>query len=101
MEFQRPDAPLDPRRNEAIVGAAKPMFTGANFDQREDEWVGSRPVTPDRLPQIGPTVPPTVPVAGGPGMWSITRGPLTGRLLTEAITPGEVPDLLDPFNPLR
>ncbi|HLS24929.1 MAG TPA: FAD-dependent oxidoreductase [Beutenbergiaceae bacterium] len=101
MEFQRPDAPLDPRRIEAIVGAAKPMFTGANFDQREDEWVGSRPVTPDGLPQIGPTVSPRVHVAGGHGMWGITLGPLTGRLLTEAITTGEVPDLLEPFNPLR
>ncbi len=101
MEFQRPDAPLDPRRIKAIVGAAEPMFTGANFDKRDDEWVGSRPVTPDGLPQIGPTVSPRVHVAGGHGMWGITLGPLTGRLLTEAITTGEVPELLRPFNPLR
>ncbi|MGC0273665.1 NAD(P)/FAD-dependent oxidoreductase [Pseudactinotalea sp. Z1739] len=101
MEFQRPDAPLDPRRIKAIVGATRPLLTGADFEAREDEWVGSRPVTPDGLPQIGPTASPRVHIAGGHGMWGITLGPLTGRLLTEAITTGQVPELLAPFDPLR
>ena len=101
MEFRRPDAPLDPRRIKAIRGAAEPMFTGADFDNRQDEWVGSRPVTPDGLPQIGPTVSPRVHIAGGHGMWGVTLGPLTGRLLTEAITTGQAPELLAPFDPLR
>lgn len=101
MEFQRPDAPLDPRRIQAIVGATRPMLNGADFDVRADEWVGSRPVTPDGLPQIGPTASPRVHIAGGHGMWGITLGPLTGRLLTEAITTGQVPELLHPFDPLR
>lgn len=101
MEFQRPDAPLDPRRINAIVGATRPLLNGVDFEAREDEWVGSRPVTPDGLPQIGPTASPRVHIAGGHGMWGITLGPLTGRLLTEAITTGQVPELLAPFDPLR
>lgn len=101
MEFRRPDDPLDPRRIQAIVGATRPMLNGANFDDRQDEWVGSRPVTPDGLPQIGPTASPRVVIAGGHGMWGVTLGPLTGRLLTEAITTGETPQMLAPFDPLR
>ncbi|MGH3359721.1 MAG: NAD(P)/FAD-dependent oxidoreductase [Nocardioidaceae bacterium] len=102
MEFRRPDVPIDPRRVQAIADAARPMFgAGADFDDRRDEWVGSRPCTADGLPLIGPTKSQRVFVSGGHGMWGIVLGPLTGRLLAETITTGQTPPELTPFDPLR
>lgn len=101
MEFRRPGEPLDARRIRAIVAAAEPMLTGADFSDRREEWVGSRPCTVDGLPLIGPSRSPRVHVAGGHGMWGVTLGPLTGELVAEAITTGVVPDVLRPLDPLR
>ena len=101
MEFRRPDAPVDPRRIGAIVEATRPMLRGVDFDAREDEWVGPRPVTPDGLPLVGRTASPRVLVAGGHGMWGIVLGPVTGQLLAESITTGITPPELTPFDPLR
>jgi D-amino-acid dehydrogenase len=101
MEFRRPDEPFQPRRVEAILSAVRPLFTGMDLDERQDEWVGSRPVTPDGLPVIGRTKAPGVYVAGGHGMWGIVLGPATGKLLAQQIVTGEVPPELRPFDPLR
>lgn len=101
MEFRRPDAPLDPRRIRAIVEAARPLLRGADLDSREDEWVGSRPCTVDGLPLIGRSRFERVWVAGGHGMWGITLGPATGRLLADAICTGRRVPELAPFDPLR
>ncbi len=101
MEFRRPEAPLDQRRIAAIVNAARPLLSGADLDERQDEWVGSRPCTRDGLPLVGRTRSPRVHVAGGHGMWGITLGPVTGELLAEAIVTGVAPRQLAPFDPLR
>ncbi|GAA0523767.1 D-amino-acid dehydrogenase [Saccharopolyspora subtropica] len=101
MEFRSVDDPLDRGRIAAIVRSARPLLRGVAWDDRRDEWVGGRPVTPDGLPLIGPTRMPGAYVAGGHGMWGLTLGPLTGRLLAEQITTGKRPVLLRPFDPLR
>ena len=101
MEFRGPDAPLDARRISAIVEAARPLLRGVNLDERHDEWVGARPCTPDGLPLIGRTRSPRVFVAGGHGMWGITLGPVTGRLLAQGVATGAMPPELAPFDPLR
>ncbi|MGN6783372.1 MAG: NAD(P)/FAD-dependent oxidoreductase [Marmoricola sp.] len=101
MEFRSPDAPLDPRRIQAIVSAAQPMLTGVDWDRREDEWVGSRPCTPDGLPLVGATRAPDVYIDGGHGMWGIALGPLCGRLLADLIVTGERSPILAGFDPLR
>lgn len=101
MEFRPPDAPLDPRRLDAISAAAAPLLRGADFADRREEWVGSRPCTPDGLPLIGATRSDRVFVAGGHGMWGMTLGPVTGRLLAERIATGSLPAVLRPFDPLR
>lgn len=101
MEFRSPDAPLDQRRISAIAAAAQPLISGAHMDSRRDEWVGSRPVTTDGLPLVGATRSPRVYAAGGHGMWGVTLGPATGRLLAETIVSGHAPAELAPFNPLR
>ena len=101
MEFRSPEAALDPRRIRAIAEAARPLLRGADLDAREDEWVGSRPCTADGLPLVGATRSPRVHVAGGHGMWGITLGPVTGRLLAQQIVSGEPVAELAPFDPLR
>lgn len=101
MEFRRPEAALDQRRILAIAEAARPLLRGADLDQREDEWVGSRPCTADGLPLIGATKSPRVFAAGGHGMWGITLGPATGRLLAETMVTGRPVAELAPFDPMR
>jgi len=101
MEFRSPQAPLDPRRLAAIIAETRPLIAGIDLSRRQDEWVGSRPCTPDGLPLVGATKTPGVYVAGGHGMWGVTLGPATGRLLAKQITSGVVPPELRPFDPLR
>lgn len=101
MEFRPPGAALDQRRVVSIADAVRPLLRGADLDRRKDEWVGSRPCTPDGLPLVGHTTSPRVFAAGGHGMWGITLGPATGQLLAEAISTGRTPPELAPFNPLR
>ena len=101
MEFRRPGDPLDPRRITAIVDAVRPFLTGVDLDDRRNEWVGSRPCTPDGLPLLGVTASPRVFVAGGHGMWGIALGPITGQLMAQTVLKGEAPPELAPFDPLR
>lgn len=101
MEFRAPHAALDGRRIAAIVQAARPLLRGADLDSRRSEWVGSRPCTPDGLPVIGGTRSPRVFAAGGHGMWGITLGPATGRLLADTIVTGRTATELGPFDPMR
>ncbi len=101
MEFRRPDEPLQQRRVQAIINQARTLMTGVDLDDRQDEWVGSRPVTPDGLPLVGATRAPGVFVAGGHGMWGIVLGPATGKLLAEQIVTGRIDPAIAPFDPLR
>lgn len=101
MEFRSADAPLDPRRIDAIVGSARDYLEGVDWASISDVWVGPRPVTADGLPLIGATRQQGVYVAGGHGMWGMTLGPATGRLLAEYIAKGERPAALRHFDPCR
>jgi D-amino-acid dehydrogenase len=101
MEFRSADAPLDRRRIGAIVRSAKDYLEGVDWASISDVWVGPRPVTADGLPLIGATRQAGVYVAGGHGMWGMTLGPATGRLLAEFIAKGERPAALRQFDPCR
>jgi D-amino-acid dehydrogenase len=101
MEFRKVDAPRDPRRIKALVDEAQHLLRGADLEHRENEWVGARPATADGLPLIGATKQRGVYVAGGHGMWGITLGPVTGKLLAEQIATGNRPDALRAVDPLR
>jgi D-amino-acid dehydrogenase len=101
MEFRDPDDPIDTKRIAAIVRSARDFMPGIDWSTRSGEWVGPRPVTADGLPIIGRTNAANVYVAGGHGMWGMTLGPATGRLLTQLIVTGEYPQALLPFDPLR
>lgn len=101
MEFRNADAALDPRRIKAIVEAASPMFTGVDWENRAEEWVGSRPCTTDGFPLVGATNTPRVHVAGGHGMWGVALGPLTGKMIAAGLTGQTPPATMRHFNPLR
>lgn len=101
MEFRDADAPLHQRRVDAIIESARSLLTGVSWDERTDTWVGPRPVTPDGRPLIGATHAPGRFVAGGHGMWGLTHGPITGRMLAEQITTGKQPAALRDFDPTR
>lgn len=101
MEFRGPDEAFQPARVESIIEVTKPMFQGIDWTDIQDEWVGSRPVTPDGLPLVGETKAPNVYTCGGHGMWGIVLGPLSGKLLAKQIATGEVDPILHPFDPLR
>lgn len=100
MEFRDVDAAPDQRRIQTLVNAGKPLFQGVDWDAREEEWVGGRPVTADGHALIGATKNPRVFIGGGHGMWGIALGPLTGKLLAGAIV-GDADPVLKHFNPLR
>ncbi|WP_424529591.1 NAD(P)/FAD-dependent oxidoreductase [Sphaerisporangium viridialbum] len=101
MEFRDADAPLYQRRVDAIIASARPLLAGVSWEERTDTWVGPRPVTPDGRPLIGATRAPGRFVAGGHGMWGLTQGPITGRMLAEQITTGKQPAALRDFDPTR
>ncbi|NMN99094.1 FAD-dependent oxidoreductase [Antrihabitans stalactiti] len=100
MEFRRPDAPIVPERVDAIIASTRPLLDGVRWDERSDVWVGPRPVASDSRPLIG-EVAQDIYVAGGHGMWGLTQGPVTGRLLTEQITTGKQSEVLREFDPMR
>ena len=77
------------------------MLSGVDWEDPQDLWVGSRPVTVDGMPLVGATTVPRVFVNGGHGMWGITLGPLTGKLLAQQMVTGQVPSELAPFAPTR
>ncbi len=101
MEFRPADDPLDQRRIRAIVRSAQPYLPGVDWSAPADAWVGPRPVTADGLPIIGGTRADGLFVAGGHGMWGMTLGPATGRLLARCIVTGRPDAALAPFDPLR
>lgn len=101
MELRDPDAPADPRRINAMLAAARPMFTTVDWDGRREEWFGSRPCTADGLPLVGPTTSPRVHITGGHGMWGMVLGPVTGQLAADLITSAPTPAWASALNPLR
>lgn len=101
MEVRGVDDPLDTRRVDAIVHGARPLLSGIDWSSLRRRWVGGRPITADGLPLVGATSLGRVYVAGGHGMWGMTLGPVTGRLLAEHVATGRRPEVLAALDPLR
>ncbi len=101
MELRRPDAPVSAGVVDAIVDAAGGFFDGVRWAERDEIWVGPRPLSPDGRPLVGSVLDNRIFVAGGHGMWGMKQGPATGRLLAEQITTGKQPPGLRDFDPLR
>lgn len=101
MEFRSASAPISRTRVDNLIEASRPMLDGVRWDEMTDVWVGPRPVSNDGMPLIGSTEDANVFVAGGHGMWGITLGPITGKLLAQLIVTGQSSPVLTPFSPLR
>jgi D-amino-acid dehydrogenase len=101
MELRRPEAPASGKVVDAIVESTRPYLDGVRWAERDEVWVGPRPLTPDGRPLIGQLPVRGVYVAGGHGMWGMTQGPVTGRLLAEQIVTGRQPAALWEFDPTR
>ena len=100
VELADRDAPSTGHQLARAETAARTAFSFG--EPLGETWRGARPSLPDGRPMIGP-------VAGWPGLWcafghghvGLSAGPVTGRLLAEAMTTGQVPDVLRPFAPDR
>jgi D-amino-acid dehydrogenase len=101
MELRRPDAPASAGVVDAMVDATSRFLDGVRWAERDEIWVGPRPLSPDGRPLVGPVLQNRVFVAGGHGMWGMKQGPATGQLLAEQITTGRQPPGLSGFDPLR
>lgn len=64
------------------MAAARPYLSGADWERREQEWMGPRQMTPDGLPLIG-LVPGQRPCPTGhrPQMLAPATGRLVGGLV--------------------
>jgi D-hydroxyproline dehydrogenase subunit beta len=96
------DDTVDDDLARTVQERAATLVPGVSGLTTDSTWVGFRPWMPDGLPAIGPS-------KAAAGLWigtghegaGIQLGPITGRLLAEAIT-GEAPTLdLAPFDPDR
>jgi glycine/D-amino acid oxidase-like deaminating enzyme len=96
------DTAVDPAVSEAMLSRAARLMPGLAELRVDAAWAGLRPWLPDNLPAIGPS-------RSVPGLWvatghegaGVALGPVTGRLLAEALC-GEPPQLdLAPFDPDR
>ncbi|MGH3633599.1 NAD(P)/FAD-dependent oxidoreductase [Mycobacterium sp.] len=101
MELRDPDEPASAARADAIADSARPFLDGVRWAERSEAWVGPRPLSPDGRPLVGQVSEHGIYVAGGHGMWGMTHGPVTGRLLAEQITTGTQPAALHDFDPTR
>ncbi|MFJ9478991.1 NAD(P)/FAD-dependent oxidoreductase [Streptomyces mirabilis] len=102
MEFDRDPDRFRQSRVDAIVAAARPCLPEADWEHREQEWMGPRPMTTGGLPLIGPLPGrPGVVLAAGHNMLGLMPAPATGRLVTGLLT-GKPDDSLPPgFAPGR
>ncbi|AUH39087.1 NAD(P)/FAD-dependent oxidoreductase [Streptomyces sp. CMB-StM0423] len=102
MEFDLDADRFRQHRVEAIVAAARPYLPAADWDRREQEWVGPRPMTPDGLPLIG-ALPghPGVLLATGHNMLGLMLAPATGRLVADLATRPDPPARAALFAPSR
>jgi D-amino-acid dehydrogenase len=101
MELRRPEAPASAALVDAIVDSTRPYLDGVRWTERDEIWVGPRPLSPDGRPLVGEVSEHRIYVAGGHGMWGMKQGPATGRLLAEQITTGKQPPGLREFDPTR
>jgi D-amino-acid dehydrogenase len=101
MELRRPEAPASAAVVDAIVDSTRRYLDGVRWAERDEIWVGPRPLSPDGRPLVGEVSEHRIYVAGGHGMWGMKQGPATGRLLAEQITTGKQPPGLREFDPTR
>jgi D-hydroxyproline dehydrogenase subunit beta len=96
------DLDVDPAVSDALLTAAVRLAPGIADLATDTAWAGLRPWLPGGLPAIGPTnAADGLFIATGHEGAGVAHGPITGRLIAQAIC-GEEPELdLAPFDPDR
>jgi glycine/D-amino acid oxidase-like deaminating enzyme len=96
------DLEIDQRVTDLLLSAAVRLAPGIADLSIDTAWAGVRPWLPGGLPAIGPTkATEGLFVAAGHEGAGVAHGPITGRLIAQAIT-GDDPELdLTPFDPDR
>ncbi len=100
------NAGFDTRHTEAgattIRALAAAILPSLGSAPMLNTWAGLRPMTRDGLPIIGPDPEvPSVIYACGHGRNGILLGPVTGALVSTAVTAGAEPTGANPFSPSR
>jgi D-hydroxyproline dehydrogenase subunit beta len=96
------DLGVDPELSAAMVERAARLMPGLRALATDGAWAGLRPWLPDGLPAIGPsnTVPGLWVATGHEGA-GVALGPVTGRLIAQALCGDEADVDLAPFAPDR
>jgi D-hydroxyproline dehydrogenase subunit beta len=96
------DLTVDPATTDTLIAQAARLAPELARLERHATWAGLRPWLPGGLPAIGPTkAAHGLFLATGHEGAGVAHGPITGRLVAQAIC-GEEPDLdLTPFDPDR
>jgi glycine/D-amino acid oxidase-like deaminating enzyme len=96
------DVTVDPSVNATLIAQAGRLAPGIERLELDASWAGLRPWLPGGLPAIGPTkAAQGLFIATGHEGAGVAHGPITGRLIAQAIC-GEQPEVdLAPFDPDR
>jgi D-amino-acid dehydrogenase len=99
LELAGLDESINPIRVRGIIDAVQryfPDFSPADFEGVQP-WRGLRPCTPDGLPYVGRTARvPNLVVATGHAMMGVSLGPVTGKLVADALDGQPGPAQLSP-----
>lgn len=80
---------FNPNRITAMVAAARPYLDGVDWQRRDHEWMGPRPMTPSGLPVVGPVARhPSVFVATGHNKLGLMLAPATGKAIADLVVDG-------------
>jgi D-amino-acid dehydrogenase len=99
MELAGLNEEINPIRVRGIVAAVQKYYPdfGAQDFEGVQPWRGLRPVTPDGLPYIGRSaVARNLVVATGHAMMGVSLGPVTGKLVADALQGSPNVELLSP-----
>jgi len=105
MEFSGFNLRKHPTRLKMLARGASRYMAGVGEDRlatARSQWCHLRPMSPDGLPLIGP-VPGAANtwLATGHGMLGLTQGPITGKLIADALVDGRMAEELEPLRPDR
>lgn len=88
LQIDTPDGPFREESGARLLSTARTVLPGLRWESVRDLWHGGRPLSSTGRPVIGETASKNVYANGGHGMWGVTLGPISGRLLADAIVDG-------------
>lgn len=100
MQMGDVETPRDPSREERLLRNAQKILPNLYWESVNEFWSGGRPLTADGNPILGRTRTEGVYVNAGHGMWGVTLGPISGKVVAELINGKSDERVLAKFNPL-